>query len=279
MRWAICNEIFADRPLEAGLDAIADAGYAAVELAPFTLAEEPARLDRATRRRIRAAIEARGLGVTGLHWLLAGTRGLHVADPDEGVRRATVDHLRVLTELCLELGGCVLVFGSPAQRSTPPGTDPRDAAQRAEQSFAEWAEEAERSGAVICLEALPADETDYLTTTEETLALVERLASPAVRMVLDVKSMSSEPTPISAQIRRAAAQLHYVQANDANRGGPGFGATDFVPIFAALEEVGYRGDVSVEAFDLAPGRERVARESLRYLRASAVAAGWSAVTA
>ena len=59
-----------------------------------------------------------------------------------------------------------------------------------------------------------------------------------------------------------------MQANDANRRGPGFGDTDFVPIFSALRQAGYDGFVSVEPFEAPTGIEVEAAYSLRYLRAS-----------
>jgi sugar phosphate isomerase/epimerase len=214
-----------------------------------------------------------GLAVTGLHWLLAGTQGLHVSAGEPEVRRRTLSYLSELTILCGELGGRVLVFGSPAQRSTPPGMSASEARSRAVDMFADWALSAERAGVTICLEALPADETDFMNTTADVVDIVRSLASPAVRMVLDVKSMSCEPTPIPEQIELAADYLAYFQANDANRRGPGFGATDFVPIFRALTRVGYHGDVSVEAFDFTPDPATVARGSIDYLRRCARTAG------
>ena len=44
------------------------------------------------------------------------------------------------------------------------------------------------------------------------------------------------------------------------------GYLDFVPIFEALAEISYRGWVSVEVFDYAPGVEALASESIAYMQ-------------
>ena len=118
----------------------------------------------------------------------------------------------------------------------------------------------------LAVEPLSPGTTNFLTTAADAAALVERVNSPPVRLLLDCLAMSSESTPIPQLIERHASQLVHFHANDPNQQGPGFGKLDFVPIFAALAASDYRGWVSVEVFDYSPGPERLAQESIRYMR-------------
>jgi sugar phosphate isomerase/epimerase len=269
MRYAICNELFQDWPLADVFRFVAEAGYDAVELAPFTLAASIWELPAERRREIASLARAHGLAVAGLHWLLVGPPGLHVSHPDSAVRARTVAYLEELIRACADLGGQVLVFGSPKQRDVLPGVTRDEATKLALSTFAACGQAAERAGVVFCLEALPAVDTSFMNTTAEVIELVRRLDSPSVRMILDVKSMCSEPTPIPELVRLAAPYLAHFHANDANRRGPGFGEVDFAPIFGALREVSYQGCVSVEVFDYSPSPEVIARESLQYMRKAA----------
>jgi len=96
--------------------------------------------------------------------------------------------------------------------------------------------------------------------------LIDRIGSPHVRLHLDVKAMSSEAEPIADVIRANAEHLEHFHANDANLQGPGFGAIEFAPIFQALRDIAYDGWVSVEVFDYTPGPDRLAKDSLDYMR-------------
>jgi len=68
-------------------------------------------------------------------------------------------------------------------------------------------------------------------------------------------------------IRSHAQYLRHVHVNDAGMIPPGKGDTPYEPIMNALKEIGYKGYLSVEVFDL-QGKEPqvVARESADYLR-------------
>lgn len=85
-RYAICNELYEQRPFADTCRAVRRAGYTGLEIAPFTLAEDPAGLPAARRRECCAAMQSEGLSFVGLHWLLVSPKGLHVTTPDRPLR-------------------------------------------------------------------------------------------------------------------------------------------------------------------------------------------------
>ncbi|MDW8079893.1 MAG: sugar phosphate isomerase/epimerase family protein [Thermoguttaceae bacterium] len=266
MRFAICNETFVDWPLEKGFAFAAECGYAGVEIAPFTISRYVTDIPAAVRREIRREAAAVGLEIVGLHWLLAKTEGFHLTSPDPVVRRRTADYLRELVRFCADLGGRILVFGSPAQRSLPSGVSFDQGLVYAAEVFQSIVPELEKNGIVLAVEPLSPSETNFLCAAAEAMQLINMLRSPHVQLHLDCKAMASEKIPIEKLIRDHATVLAHFHANDPNRQGPGFGSLDFVPILRTLLEIKYQGWVSVEVFDYTPGPEALAKKSIEYLR-------------
>jgi sugar phosphate isomerase/epimerase len=116
------------------------------------------------------------------------------------------------------------------------------------------------------MEPLAPADTDFVQTCADGVRLIEMVNYPNFVLHLDVKAMSSEPTPVAELIRRYAARAGHFHANDANLRGPGFGDTDFVLIFRALRDAGYDRWVSVEVFDYKPDPETIARRSIEYMQ-------------
>lgn len=266
MKFAICQELFENWSWEDQCRAIAQIGYQGIEVAPFTLAPRVEQIPPARRQLLRRQAEDQGLVIIGLHWLLARTEGLHLTSADAAVRRATADYLAALADLCADLGGTLLVFGSPAQRSLDQHT-PREAGlARAEEVLRACLPRLAERGVNLCLEPLTPKETNFINTCAEAVELIDRIAAPNLLLHLDVKAMLSESEPIPALIARYAPRVGHFHANDGNLLGPGMGPTDFTPIFRALRDAGYDRWVSVEVFDYSPGCEVIARDSLRCMR-------------
>lgn len=266
MKFAICNETFVDWPLERAFDFAARCGYSGIEIAPFTLAPRVDQITAQQRAEVRQAAKAAGLDVVGLHWLLAKTEGFHLTSPDRAIRVRTAEYLADLARCCADLGGRVLVFGSPTQRSLPAGVTKAQGVDFACEVFERLLPSLEAAHLVLAVEPLGPEETNFLNTAAEAVELVGRLASPHVRLHLDCKAMSTEMVPMVELIRRHGPLLAHFHANDPNRRGPGFGNLDFVPILGALGQIGYTGWISVEVFDYTPGAEALARQSIEYLR-------------
>lgn len=265
MRFAICNETYGDEPLERVCEDVARCGYHGLEVAPFTLAEDPSALSAAEAKRVGDVIRAAGLDPVGFHWLLLKPAGLHLTTPDEAVRRKTVAFVKHLARRCAEMGGKVLVWGSPDQRNI--GTNGYEGAfGRATDALREICEECGRLNVTVAMEPLSRTITDFLRTAEETVRLIEAVGHRACRLHLDVRAMSDEEKPIPQIIAESRDYLAHFHANDANSRGPGTGAVDFAPIVRALREAGYGGYLSVEVFDYRPDARTIARESIAYLK-------------
>ena len=265
-RYAICNETFEGWEHARICARIAELGYTGLEVAPFTLAPRITDVTPALRAELRQQAQSAGIQILGLHWLLARTEGLHFTSPDPSVRKRTGDYLAELAHAAADLGGNILVLGSPLQRSYPAEVTRRQAEDYALDTLSYCLKALEQRHVYLCLEPLSPAETNFLNTAAEAVRLAQRLGHPYLRLHLDVKAMSSEGHPIPEIIRNHAPWLGHFHANDPNKRGPGFGSTDFGPILQALADIRYSGWISVEVFDYFPDPDTIARESIRYLK-------------
>ena len=266
MKFAICNEIFQDWKLEAAMAYAAQAGYDAIELAPFTLAPSVTQIPPAERQHIRESAARAGIAICGLHWVLAQTEGLYLNHHDPAIRQRTAKYFCDLVDFCADVRGQVIVVGSPKQRNLLPGVTPLQAWDWATATFRDAVQRAEDRGVTICLEPLAPTETDFINTAAEAIRFAEQFHSPHFQIILDVKAMCSETRPIPQIIRESWPHFAHFHANDKNLKGPGFGEVDYRPIAAALKEVGYPGHISVEVFQFDEGPEAIATQSLAYLK-------------
>lgn len=266
MKFAICQELFEGWDWERQCKFMKEVGYEGIEVAPFTLASRITDVSATQRKELRTMAEANGLSICGLHWLLAKTEGLHLTTFDAAVRRNTAAYLVELGNACADLGGNVLVFGSPAQRNLERGMSRETGLQHAAETFRQAMPALGDRNVTIAMEPLTPKETDFINSCADAEELIRMVDHPNFRLHQDVKAMLSEPTPIPELIHKYAPLTAHFHVNDDNLLGPGMGRTDYHPILSALLETEYSGWVSVEVFDYRPGAEKIARDSLNYLR-------------
>ena len=265
-RHSMCNEAFEQRPFAEACRAIRAAGYTGIEIAPFTLGERPTDVSSAARRECRDVMQSEGLEFVGLHWLMVSPKGLHVTTPDAALRARSWAHIRDLIDLCADLGSDgVMVFGSPKQRCTTGGITSAEAVRNYIDGLAGVAPHAESRGVTILVEALPANQCDVIQTLGEAASIVGEISSPAVRTMFDVHNAVDELEPHERLIDRWFDLIRHVHVNEIDGSHCGAADYDYKPIFAMLHKRGYRGWISLEAFDFSYGPERIANDSLRHL--------------
>src|SRR5580765_8308994 len=135
MKFAICNEIFQNWKLEDAFACASRVGYDAVEIAPFTIANSVADISARDRQGIRETAARNKIEIAGIHWVLVKPEGLYINHTDESIRRRTADYFVNLVDFCADVGGKVMVVGSPKQRNIMPGVSPHQASDWAADTF------------------------------------------------------------------------------------------------------------------------------------------------
>lgn len=253
-RLSLCNEVLREHPFADQCRLAAELGYDGLEVAPFTIADDPRQVTAADVDRLRRDAATAGIAITGLHWLLVSPNGLSITDTDPRIRRETAEVIAALIRLCRDLGGSVLVHGSPHQRVLPDEEPARSAARTV--ALDHWAAAghlAHEAGVTYCIE--PLAEANFLRTVAEAAAVVREIGVAGLATMIDASAAGrAESEPFATVLDRglACGDIAHVQINAVNRRAPGQGDEPLLDAFRVLAERSYRGTVAVEPFDYTP---------------------------
>jgi sugar phosphate isomerase/epimerase len=266
MKLAVCNEFFEGWKIEDVFNYAAEIGCDGVEIAPFTLAENVNRITATRRSNIRKAADKAGVEIVGLHWLLASPKGLYLTHPDPAIRKKTQEYIKSLINFCGDLGGKVMIHGSPAQRNIQKGWNREECWKYAVDVFAGCTKEMQKNNVTYCIEALTPKETNILNSIAEAKQLIADVDHPNFQTMVDTKAAVAENKPHVDVIAEAGKAMRHVHVNDPNLRGPGFGDLKFASILRALKDRHYDGYVSVEVFNFKPDPQTIAARSIGYLK-------------
>lgn len=267
-RLSLCNEVLREHAFADQCRIAAALGYDGLEVAPFTLADDPRQVTAADVDRLRAEADAHGIAITGLHWLLVSPGGLSITDPDPDVKRETAEVIAALVRFCRDLGGSVLVHGSPQQRILPEHEPARSMARAT--ALEHWASAgrlAAEAGVTYCVE--PLAEANFVRTVAEGAAIVKEVGVPGLATMIDASAAGrAEAEPLATVLRRGlvAGDIAHVQINAVNRRAPGQGDEHLLEAVRVLVDLDYRGTVAVEPFDYQPDGLGSAAFSAGYVR-------------
>ncbi len=270
-RFAFCNESMQGMSWREQCELVGRAGYQGIEIAPFSLVQESIEeLSPARRREMVRAMKTAGIECAGLHWLLSPPPpGLHVTTPDKERRRKSWAYIEELIDFCGDLGGTVMVFGSPKGRSTTGGQSVAEAKNHLADGLSLVADRAQSRGVKILIESLGHDQTDVVNSLAETVELLGRIGHPAIQTMFDFHNTLDETDPFPALIEKYFPRIRHVhvQEMDGRHLGAGNAEKEFAPSFQKLKDLRFDKWFSVEVFDFSPGPATLAAESMKTLRA------------
>ena len=268
MRYAACNELVHDRPFAEACALIARHGYQGIELAPYSLADDPLRIPPAQAREIRRTIRDAGLECVGLHWLLKAPRGLHITTPDIGVRRRSWEAVRALVDFCREVGGELVVLGSGKQRGTQ-GISREAATAILREELAGLASHLAQSGVTLLLEPLNDryDHPDYFCTSSDQAAQIcRKIGSERLKMLFDCYHMQIMEGDLIKHIERNIDVIgHFHSAAVPGRGELYQGEVNYPFVLSRVENLGYKGVFGLE-YVPSIDDEASLKKTLEYLR-------------
>lgn len=271
MKYAFSSNAFRKHSIEETARILADIGYDGIELMCDRPHAWPADVTPAKIASIRAALKETKLEVSNLNAFMMSAEpngSFHYPswiEPDPARRARRRQHTIDCIEIARQVGGTRI--------STEPGgpLEGRPAAQMMKEFHAELAPAvaaAEKAGIELNIEPEPGLLIENGDQFEEFMSGV---TSSAVGLNFDMGHFYCVGQDPAELIRRFGTRARHFHLEDiaADRKHfhlpPGQGAMDYDSIFAALNDVGYDGWVTVELYPFLDDAPRLAKEAFAFL--------------
>lgn len=235
-------------------------GYQGVELA----IRNPEEIDQDDVMHIveEAALLVPAIG-TGQAFL---EEGLSLSSLDNTVRQKTIERLKSHILFAAPFGALVII-GLIRGNLPSDNAEQKKAVEYLKESLLECSFFAQKKGVRLVIEPLNRYEVNFLHTIEETVEFIISLGCPNIGILADSFHMNIEEADFYQSILKARGLLWHFHIADSNRLAPGFGHTNFVPLFKALQDIRYQGFISAEIMQK-PNFREAARQTITYFSRS-----------
>src|SRR5436305_3672529 len=257
---------------------LAAIGYTGVEIMADVPHAWPAFLLEEQKQGIRQALADNQLAISNINAFMMHAvndprqRYWHPSwiEPDRHYRQIRIDHTRRALTLARELGAkCITTEpGGPVE----PGGSWSAALGLFVETLKPVAEHAEREGVLLLVEPEPGL---LIETSEQFEEFMRHVDSPAVGLNFDVGHMFCVGEDPAQSLKRLAKHVRHVHLEDiaATRVHahlvPGEGAIDFPATLRALDDIDYRGWVTVELYPYVDDPDAAATTARRRVLAAA----------
>ncbi len=266
MKLSICNEIFSGLDIVKTFPLVKRFAYDGIEIAPFTIASNVESISTEKRTEIRRKAFNNEIEIVGAHWVLVCNKNVNLFGNSGEINREAVDYLNKVIEFTSDIGGEIVVFGSPKQRSVPSEEVFERAWSSAVSAFKEIGDSANGKMVAVCIEPLSRDQTNFINNVREANKFITEVGHKNIKLILDVRSMCDEKRPFKDIVKEGGFNLRHFHANDCNGYVPGSGSANYKEIVQSLLEINYSRYLSVEVFDFKPNPETIAVKSMENLR-------------
>jgi D-psicose/D-tagatose/L-ribulose 3-epimerase len=221
------------------LDRLKAIGYDGVEVPVFDL--DPAKWALWARR-----LDDAGLERTANH--VIAPQFDPVSD-DPAVRDAAYEHMLRVVDCCARVGATVLAGPHQVALGVFTGSGATEAQwSRSVEHIRRVAEYAAGANVLLTEEVVNRFELYHLNTLAQAIRFVDDVGHPNCRIHLDTFHANIEEKHPGPAIRSAGSRIGYVHISENDRGVPGSGHVPWDETFAALNDVGYDGWLTVESF-------------------------------
>ena len=237
--------------LASSIEKAADLGFDAVDLFTASADAVDVKMLRGLLEKYAIQISAVGTGAGKV------IHGLTLTDPDPEIRKKAVAFI----EDMMHFGG---QFQAPAIIGSMQG----NAGSDRKDSLGYLAEALRTLGALartlhvdLIYEPLNRYETNLFNRLDDAAQFLEKEGIEGVGLLADLFHMNIEERDISESIRRNAEWINHVHFADSNRRPIGYGHTEMHSVAEALQDIGYSGYVSAEAFPW-PDSDSAAKQTI-----------------
>ena len=240
------------------IDAVKAAGFDYIDLRT----SEVAALSDADYAQLAAKLKQVGLPVLDTYLFIPGNIKLTGPNVDKDQQMA---YVRLALDRVSKLGARVVAMGSGPARSYPDGFPKEQAYAQLVDFCKRLGPEARARNIVIAIEPLRPQESNLIGSLAEGLDFINAVNDPNIQLNLDYyqfEMVKEDPRDI---LKAGDHIVHIHMANPNGRVLPlHWNEYNYNPLFVALRDIGYHGEIGVEATSTDFAKE--APESIAFLR-------------